>query len=154
MPDIKCPYCSSADIHFSKKRNFFVCEDCEKQFNDDNLSTTQRSQRIFFSYGHDDNVPLVLKLKQDLESRGHHVWFDKNEIHSGADWRRSITDGLMNSNGVLSFLSKHSVRNPGVCLDELKTALCERGIPSKLFCLKVNMRCFLLQPCPIFNGLI
>ena len=50
--------------------------------------------RIFLSYGHDANEELVRRIKADLEKRGHDVWFDKNEIKFGDDWRRSITDGI------------------------------------------------------------
>ena len=58
-----------------------------------------------------------------MERRGHKVWIDRSEIKSGDDWRQSITEGLLSSSGVISFLSKHSVRVPGVCLDELRIAL-------------------------------
>src|SRR5271157_1671385 len=79
--------------------------------------------RIFLSYGHDNNEELVRRIKADLEKRGHDVWFDKSEIKFGDDWRRSITDGILKSNRVLSFLSKYSTRNPGVCRDEIAIAI-------------------------------
>lgn len=79
--------------------------------------------KIFLSYGHDENAVLVERIKHDLESRGHDVWIDKSEIKFGDDWRRSITDGIMESDLMLSFLSRHSTREPGVCLDELSIAL-------------------------------
>ena len=83
--------------------------------------------RIFLSYGHDANEELVRLIKADLEKRGHDVWFDKNEIKFGDEWRRSITDGILKSNRVLSFLSKHSTRDPGVCLDEIAIAIGAKG---------------------------
>jgi hypothetical protein len=70
--------------------------------------------RIFLTCGHDPNAELVRRTKADLEKRGHDVWFDKNEIKFGDHWPRSITDGLLKSNRVLSFLSKHATRPPGV----------------------------------------
>lgn len=79
--------------------------------------------KIFLSYGHDHNSVLVERIRHDLEARGHDIWIDKSEIKFGDDWRRSITDGVLNSSWVISFLSKHSTRNPGVCLDELAIAL-------------------------------
>jgi hypothetical protein len=85
------------------------------------------SLRIFLSYGHDDNEALVLRIKTDLENRGHDVWIDKSEIKFGDDWRRAITDGIVSSNRVLSFLSKHSTRDPGVCLDEIGIAIGVKG---------------------------
>ena len=75
--------------------------------------------RIFLSYGHDANEELVRRIKADLEARGHDVWFDKNDIKFGDDWRREITDGITGSHRVLPFLSKHSTRDPGVCLDQI-----------------------------------
>ncbi len=83
--------------------------------------------RIFLSYGHDANEELVRRIKADLESRGHDVWFDKSEIRSGDDWRRAITDGIVHSHRVLSFLSKYSTRDPGVCRDEIAIAIGVKG---------------------------
>ena len=88
--------------------------------------------RIFLSYGHDDNVELVLRIKAGLEARGNDVWFDKNPqkekgIRPCDDWREAITKGILDSNQVLSFLSKHSTRDPGVCLDEIGIALGVKG---------------------------
>jgi hypothetical protein len=72
--------------------------------------------RIFLSYGHDANEELVRQIKAELEQRGHDVWFDKNEIKFDDKWRRAITDGILQSNCVLSFLSKHSTRTPASAL--------------------------------------
>ena len=83
--------------------------------------------RIFLSYGHDANEELVRRIYVDLKQRGHDVWFDKNEIKFGDEWRRAITDGILESNRVLSFLSKHSTRDPGVCLDEIAIAIGAKG---------------------------
>jgi len=46
--------------------------------------------KIFFSYPHDTNAPLVERIKADLEARGHEVWFDAEQIKSGDDWRNAI----------------------------------------------------------------
>lgn len=70
--------------------------------------------RIFLSYGHDSNEALDRRIKADLELRGHDVWFDQSEIMAWHDWRCAISEGITKSDGVLSFLSKHSVRDPGV----------------------------------------
>jgi hypothetical protein len=85
------------------------------------------SLRIFLSYGHNSNEELVRRIKTDLEKRGHDVWFDKSEIKFGVDWRREITDGIVGSNRILSFLSKYSTRDPGVCRDEIAIALGVKG---------------------------
>jgi tetratricopeptide (TPR) repeat protein len=86
-----------------------------------------KNLNIFLSYGHDQNAELVEMIKNDLEKRGHDVWFDKSEIKTGDDWRRSITDGLSASDKVLSFLSKHATRDPGVCRDEIAIAIGVKG---------------------------
>lgn len=89
------------------------------------LSTTPI--RLFLSYGHDANAPLVLRIHQDLVARGHEVWIDRSEIKTGQHWRRSIFDGVSQSSGVVAFLSKHSTRDPGVCRDELRIAVAAKG---------------------------
>ncbi|MDE5831394.1 MAG: TerD family protein [Desulfovibrio sp.] len=83
--------------------------------------------KIFFSYGHDDNAVLVEKIKADLEKRNPDwdIWFDKNNIRAGEDWRSSIYKGISESDIVVAWLSSHSVRVPGVCLDELRIAASE-----------------------------
>jgi len=83
--------------------------------------------RIFLSYGHDANEELDRRIKTDLEKRGHDVWFDKNDIRPGDDWRRSITDGITKCDRFFSYLSKHSTRDPGVCLDEIRIAIGAKG---------------------------
>ncbi len=79
--------------------------------------------KIFLSYGHDRNAPLVERISRDLQAAGHTVWIDTSEIKAGDDWRRRIVDGLVDSDWTLGFLSRHSTRDPGVCLDELAIAL-------------------------------
>lgn len=86
-----------------------------------------KKMNIFLSYGHDENEVLVQHIKRDLEARGYDVWIDKEKIDFGDDWRSAITEGIMGSDWVLSFLSKYSAREPGVCLDELAIALGVKG---------------------------
>src|SRR5262245_28954799 len=79
--------------------------------------------KIFLSYGHDENTPLVKQICEDLKRAGHDPWLDAAAIKPGADWRREIVKGLDESDWTLAFLSKHSTREPGVCLDELAIAV-------------------------------
>jgi len=83
--------------------------------------------RIFLSYGHDANEELVRRIYANLKQRGHDVWFDKHDITFGDDWRRSITSGITECDRFFSFLSKHSTRDPGVCLDEIAIAIGAKG---------------------------
>lgn len=119
----RCPKCRSENVVFSKKRGAYVCEDCGHVLSEAPVAPL----RIFLSYGHDSNEELVRRIKTDLEKRGHDVWFDKTEIKFGDEWRRSITDGILQSNRVLSFLSTYSTRDPGVCLDEIAIAIGAKG---------------------------
>lgn len=59
--------------------------------------------KLFFSYGHDENEEIVMRLKQDIEEREHSVWIDKSQIKSGDDWRRTITAGILDSEFMMSF---------------------------------------------------
>ena len=97
---VNCPKCASENVVFSKKRGLNVCEDCGHVLAEAPVAPL----RIFLSYGHDNNEDLVPRIYADLKKRGHDVWFDKSEIKFGDDWRRSITDGIVGSNRVLSFL--------------------------------------------------
>jgi tetratricopeptide (TPR) repeat protein len=82
-----------------------------------------RPKDIFFSYGHDDNRELVRRFKLDLEKRGHRVWFDEKNIGVWDDWREKITNGIDASDMAIAFISKHSIRDPGVCLNEIAIAM-------------------------------
>ena len=131
MPEIfTCQRCGHESIMYSKKRDLYICEECNHEFRAE--KPTASRLRIFISYGHDQNEELVRIIKSDLEKRGHDVWFDKSGIKEsgikpGDDWRRAITDGIVGSNRVVSFLSKHSTRDPGVCLDEISIAIGVKG---------------------------
>jgi tetratricopeptide (TPR) repeat protein len=83
--------------------------------------------KIFLSYGHDDNTPMVERIRKDLEARGHEVWIDTSQIKAGDDWRRSIAQGVQDAQKTLAMLSRHSVREPGVCRDELAISLANGG---------------------------
>jgi ribosomal protein L37AE/L43A len=132
MPDPPCPACKSTHVIFLKKSQVYKCGDCEHEFpavdagkESIQVKSTHR-QRIFLSYGHDANAELVKMICTDLRSRAHDVWIDKDGIKSGDDWRERITAGIKESNKVVSFLSKHSTRDPGVCLDEIAIAIGEK----------------------------
>jgi tetratricopeptide (TPR) repeat protein len=120
MESYSCPQCRQPLTNVGE---FWVCP----QHGQINIEKTFAALRIFLSYGHDRNEELVLRIKADLEKRKHDVWVDKNKIKVGDDWRLEITEGILDSNQVVSFLSKHSTRDPGVCLDEIAIALGVKG---------------------------
>jgi transcription initiation factor TFIIIB Brf1 subunit/transcription initiation factor TFIIB len=110
---IQCPECRFTDFRFFETRNRYSCNNCGCGFSDQDKEV--KKLRIFLSYGHHDNEELVRLIKTDLEKRGHDVWFDKDEIKSGDEWRRSIIEGILGSKRVLSILSIHSTRTDGAC---------------------------------------
>ena len=127
MPLPSCPYCHSTETRYVKAKGYWRCNECDETFpGEPPAADPQARQRIFMSYGHDDNEPLVAALRARLIAAGHEVWIDREEIKGSDDWRRSITDGILKSDRVLACLSKHSVRDPGVCLDEIGIALSHR----------------------------
>ena len=83
--------------------------------------------KIFFSYPHDANAELVRRFRDDLMKLGHDVWFDESQIKGGDDWRERITRGIVESERAVAFLSKHSTREPGVCLNEIAIVQGEKG---------------------------
>jgi hypothetical protein len=88
-------------------------------------------QSIFLSYAHksereedfDISEELALLVKAELDSDGHQVWIDKEGIRAGFEWRDQITSAILKHTHFLCFLSRRSVRDPGVCLNEIATAL-------------------------------
>lgn len=80
--------------------------------------------KIFLSYGHDSNAPLIEKIKDFLskDAEGnlkHEVWIDTSEFKSGKDRREKITKGVLESDVHPAVLSEHPKRILGVRQDEL-----------------------------------
>lgn len=129
-----CPHCYSADTTFKTKANLWECNQCERRFEDPSVSKRD-PQTIFLSYAHksekeqdyDISEDLVLLVKAALEQDGHTVWIDKEGIRGGHNWRENITRAILSHDHFLSFLSKRSVRDPGVCLNEIAIAL-DKGV--------------------------
>ncbi len=123
-----CPNCGEHAI-FSKKRLKFYCAECDFAFAPP--ARVVEPQTIFLSYAHkserdedfDVSEELVLLIKAELDRDGHTVWIDKEGIRAGNEWRERITDAILGHAHFLSFLSRRSVRDPAVCLNEIATAL-------------------------------
>lgn len=106
------------------------CQQCEQRFQGVIAAQENRAdgqavspQNIFFSYAHDDNRELVEIFKGDLEKRGHRIWFDAKDIGTWDDWKGSITRGIDSSNMMVAFMSRHALRDPGVCRNEISLGL-------------------------------
>ena len=124
----KCPQCGET-APYSKRRSSHYCAECDLVF--DAPKPAVEPQTIFLSYAHkseleedfDVSEELVLLMKSELDKDGHTVWIDKEGIRSGSQWRERITSAIYEHAHFLSFLSRRSVRDPGVCLNEIATAL-------------------------------
>lgn len=123
-----CPSCGESRP-YSKRRSRHYCDDCELEF--EAPAQTAEPQTIFLSYAHksareedyDISEDLVLLIKAELDKDGHTVWIDKEGIRAGSQWRERITAAILEHSHFLSFLSVRSVRDPGVCLNEIAIAL-------------------------------
>ena len=103
--------------------------------------------KIFLSYGHDSNEPLIKKIQDYLskDAEGnlkHEVWMDKSEIKAGKDWRERITKGVLESDVVLAGLSKHSTQESSVCRNELTISIGVKG---------GNIKTILLEPSDVVS---
>ena len=123
-----CPQCGDLAA-FSKKRVRYYCAECETEF--DAPTGAVEPQTIFLSYAHrsereedfDVSEELVLLIQAELQRDGHTVWIDKDGIRAGSQWRERITAAILEHGHFLSFLSTRSVRDPGVCLNEIAIAM-------------------------------
>lgn len=136
-----CPHCKSTDTIYKEKAQEWECNKCERRFELKQPSIlksfsekAKKPKNIFFSYGHDEHKELVIMFKDDLEQRGHSVWFDENCIGVWEDWKEKITRGIYDSEMAIAYMSKHSLRVPGVCHNEIAMALSRFGVvyPVKL----------------------
>lgn len=138
QPTIKCPDCGSAEVEYKSKKAVWECRACEERFPGPPPQDDTRYQRlsdkaknpksIFFSYGHDSNKELVERFRADLEKRGHRVWFDAKDIGNWDDWKGAITRGIDRSDMAIAFLSRHALRDPGVCRNEIAISLNRFGV--------------------------
>jgi hypothetical protein len=132
----RCPSCGGNNVLFVAKRNKWSCQnsDCAELFigpqtQDETESETFIQQRIFLSYAHkkDDNddhsADLADAIYWVLKDAGHEPWIDVDQLHPGMNWRAEITKGILNSDRVVSVLSPRSIRDPGVCLNEIGIAM-------------------------------
>jgi hypothetical protein len=63
--NVECPKCASSDVLFVNELAKYLCKQCEQTFV---ASPPITPLRIFLSYGHDGNEPLVSRIKADLEA--------------------------------------------------------------------------------------
>lgn len=132
--EVQCPLCNGTKCTYISARKRWRCEniDCCEVFDGPPPKSDFIPQNIFLSYAHtvdgndDRSAFLVHKIKAKLEQAGHRTWIDEQQLYPGYNWRQGITEGILKSDRVLSFLSPRSVRDPGVCLDEIGIAMAHK----------------------------
>ncbi len=125
-----CPDCGQDNVIWQDGE--YYCEDCGCRFSPEPKNEAQDAEllsgrtehpvKVFISYAHVQSA-VVSRIVEAIERRGHSVWFDQSGIRHGNDWRKRITDKVVECDGVLSFLSREAIRDEGVCLDELGIAV-------------------------------
>ena len=133
-----CPICGKTEfVSLLKSGKRAFCENCGEAFDIPFQAPDERRSglKLFLSYPH--TAAGVYNICEDiaafLKERGHDVWFDQDQLtgHHGIDWRKKISEGIQNSQLVLSCLNRHAVRvvngRRGVCLDELSIAISTKG---------------------------
>ena len=128
--NVTCSKCGSSDLTYRKKRQVYLCEDCNCEFAPEKRRVLRR---VFISYGHDEHAALAERLRSELAARGHEIWFDVDRLKPGGDWEQYIEEGLEwaaadpSRSCVLLLMTPHSVRRPdGYCLNEIARALNRR----------------------------
>jgi tetratricopeptide (TPR) repeat protein len=124
---IICPKCNSESTKHIPEMEKYLCLTCTHLFNEIS-GNEMKNLKVFLSYGHDVFVEDVLEIKQDLESRGHKVWYDVEQLQAGRDFELYIEKGLKWCDIVVVVMTPHSVRredfqNVGYCLNEIAKAL-------------------------------
>ncbi|OQR91442.1 hypothetical protein ACHHYP_04691 [Achlya hypogyna] len=145
-----CSHCSSCNTVVLQQRALVVCGDCEHINGAEDpaahptfaiydrpklhifLSCLRKStiEAITHSVdGHDRYQQLALRLKDQLQERGHEVWVDVEKLTPGVDWEEGIANGLTwvkeaQENGrILLLMTPHALRRPdGYCLNEIARA--------------------------------
>ena len=107
----------------------------ENEVSDSQLKERKRLS-IFISYGHTDS-DKVKPIVAALEEKGYQLWIDEEKICPGEIWRRDIIKGITDCDVFIAFLSKYSMRDPGVCRDEVQISVGIKG---------GNIKTVLLEP--------
>lgn len=133
---ISCPQCGSTEIFV--RGCMCICGACMHRFEmPQEPASSEPPQepasekaavpmRLFLSYGHPESE-ICQRIYAALKEHGYDPWFDQSNIRTGDNWRVSIQEGVRNSSAVVACLSPHSVRERGVCLDELAIAVGVKG---------------------------
>jgi hypothetical protein len=78
--------------------------------------------RILVSYAREDQAPAG-SLVSFLRAAGFDIWFDKDSLLAGQDWRRVIEQEIARARLLLICLSRNSVDKTGFVQKEMRLAL-------------------------------
>ncbi len=131
---MKCIYCGSEDVIYRKFHHIWECQNCGESFDPDERERMTEEINVFFSYAHDDEsfengAVVVDRLKQLIEEKSDgkiKIWLDTYSIPRNKNWRELITNGIVESDRFVGFMSRKALRDPGVCRDELGIAVGSR----------------------------
>jgi hypothetical protein len=101
--------------------------------------------KIFLAYVVED-LPLVERLYEDLESLGFAPWLDQRKMLPGQNWPRAIEEAIETSDFFVPCFSHLSVRKKGSFQAEIRYALdCARRAPlDEIFLIPLR-----LDDCPV-----
>jgi hypothetical protein len=105
--------------------------------------------RIFVSYAREDQVPAGA-LVSFLRAAGFDVWFDKDSLHAGQDWRTVIEQEIARARLLIICLSRSSVGKTGFVQKEMRLALQQAELrpSSQVYIIPVS-----LDGCPVPSAL-
>ncbi len=81
-------------------------ENSKEGMEDAVIGSADKSYDVFISHAGEDKDPVARPLATELRDRGFDVWFDEFELQIGDRLRRSIDEGLSNSNHGIIILSE------------------------------------------------
>jgi hypothetical protein len=86
------------------------------------VATRNSSPKIFLSYARED-LDAARRLYEQLVAREQTVWFDREALRPGENWRIAVTGAIRESKYFIALLSSHSLTKIGYVQKELKDAL-------------------------------
>lgn len=73
--------------------------------------------RVFISHSSNDLELVKRELIEPLEAHGVRTWYAERDIPVGADWDRSLQDGLKSCDWFLATLTQNAARSPWVYIE-------------------------------------
>ena len=78
--------------------------------------------KLFLSYARED-IESATILCDDLRRRDIDVWFDRDSLLPGQNWKREVKKAINNSHFFIALISKNTINKKGFVQKELKQAL-------------------------------